>query len=284
MVGYEKYNSLKKQWEYYSTKKRQTSNSYGEPISTFDADLAIKVLQAKQNQYDRLSNAEKARIRASREYNRKKSYVNRMVNKPVKKALKKTKKLERELKRNYKKTKGKEKIDITTLKNGWYNCYANIGENVYSRKVLIEDGDIIQYLNGRNILLQIISFEKEYSNIYEIYGSVLSTKVQTNIFIIDDKIVKNPDIAIPTRLIIYTTSSDINGDIGVILKGDEYYIGGPYISHYLENSPNCNQTKYVINILAPAGKYKYYAFSDTEFWTDEIMLNEYDCRKINLTN
>jgi hypothetical protein len=52
MVGYEKYNSLKKQWEYYSTKKRQTSNSYGEPISTFDADLAYKVLAKKQAEFD----------------------------------------------------------------------------------------------------------------------------------------------------------------------------------------------------------------------------------------
>jgi polyisoprenoid-binding protein YceI len=52
MVGYEKYNSLSEQWEYYSTKKRQRTNNYSDPVSTFDPDLAIKVLQIKQNQYD----------------------------------------------------------------------------------------------------------------------------------------------------------------------------------------------------------------------------------------
>jgi polyisoprenoid-binding protein YceI len=52
MVGYEKYNSLSEQWEYYSTKKKQRSNNYSEPVSTFDPDLAIKVLQIRQNQYN----------------------------------------------------------------------------------------------------------------------------------------------------------------------------------------------------------------------------------------
>ena len=52
MTGYEVYNSLQEQWEYYSVKTSSSSNRYGEPVSTFDADLAFKVLQAKQQQYD----------------------------------------------------------------------------------------------------------------------------------------------------------------------------------------------------------------------------------------
>jgi len=52
MIGYEKYNSLRDQWEYYSTQSSQSTSSYSDPVSTFDADLAMKVLQAKQDRFD----------------------------------------------------------------------------------------------------------------------------------------------------------------------------------------------------------------------------------------
>lgn len=54
MVGYEKYNSLKQQWEYTDLSQNVSSrvHDYGDPQSTFDADLAIMALAAKQKQYN----------------------------------------------------------------------------------------------------------------------------------------------------------------------------------------------------------------------------------------
>jgi len=53
MIGYEKYNSISDQWEYYSLKNSSSSNGYGEPQSTFDADLAIMALSKRQAEYDK---------------------------------------------------------------------------------------------------------------------------------------------------------------------------------------------------------------------------------------
>ena len=283
MIGYEKYNSLQKQWEYYSTKTSQSTSSYGEPVSNFDADLAMKVLQYKQNRYDRLSDSEKAKIWASKEYNRKRRYVNKMTYPILKKTLRKHKKKERKLKRNYKKIKNEKRIDINTLENGWYNCYSKIDNNYHKRKVFIENGNIIQYLNGRNILFQITNFRKGYNNSYIMNGNVLSIDIELTVFIIKDKKIKKPIIEKPSQLIIYTKSNNINGDILIVLKGNNEYYSQKPIEYYLVETPSCSsQQDGVSNILVPSGKYKYYASSITEFWTDDIYLEEYDCKKINL--
>lgn len=54
MVGYEKYNSLREQWEYTDLSQNVSSrvHNYGDPQSTFDTDLAIMALAAKQKQYN----------------------------------------------------------------------------------------------------------------------------------------------------------------------------------------------------------------------------------------
>jgi len=53
MIGYEEYNNISDQWEYYSLKSSSSSNGYGEPQSTFDADLAIMALSKRQAEYDK---------------------------------------------------------------------------------------------------------------------------------------------------------------------------------------------------------------------------------------
>lgn len=56
MVGYKVYNSIQERWEYHSVEKNQRKrrNSYSsEPVSTFDAGLAYKVLASKQASYDK---------------------------------------------------------------------------------------------------------------------------------------------------------------------------------------------------------------------------------------
>jgi len=70
MTGYEVYNSLQEQWEYYSVKTSRSSNKYGEPQSTFDADLAIFAL----------STAEKNRANKMDNHNRFKNTIERIKN------------------------------------------------------------------------------------------------------------------------------------------------------------------------------------------------------------
>lgn len=55
MIGYEKYNSLMQQWEYTDLSKTVSPrvHDYGKPQSTFDTDLAIQALSARQSQYNK---------------------------------------------------------------------------------------------------------------------------------------------------------------------------------------------------------------------------------------
>jgi len=292
MIGYEKYNSLMEQWEYFSTSRSQSKSGYSNPQSNFDPELAMKVLQAKQRRYDALSQTEKMQLAANREYKRKKRYVYKMTKKPAKKLDKNIVKQQKKAERNYNKFKRKKKLNINNLDSGWYECYFLWNDLGYlKRKLLINDGNIVQYFNGRH-LVQIRDYKKEVRrNVYELKASLYGIKFNFSVFIIDDTNIKKPDIKKPTKLLFYTKSDNINGSISVILrrknkgifKSDDYLNGG-VIDHYIYESPHCNQKKYIRNVVLTPGKYKYYAFSDTEFWTDEVILKPYDCRKINLIN
>lgn len=72
MIGYEEYNSLMEQWEYTDLSQKSNSrvNNYGEPVSTFDAGLAIFALSA----------AEKNRANKMDNHNRFKNTIERIKN------------------------------------------------------------------------------------------------------------------------------------------------------------------------------------------------------------
>lgn len=80
MVGYEKYNSLMQQWEYTDLSQNVSSrvHDYGDPISTFDADLAIMALAAKQRRYN-----EQVRNNKNRNERKKLEKINNLVDEAI---------------------------------------------------------------------------------------------------------------------------------------------------------------------------------------------------------
>lgn len=289
MIGYEEYNSLMEQWEYTDLSEKSNSrvHDYGEPVSTFDSDLAFKVLQAKQNRYDNMSNAEKARLRASREYKRKKRYVSNRADKHIRKWLKEDarneKKDKKKTSRNYRKIKNKEKVGLPKLDDGWYDVYSKIDNLLLERTIRVENGRITKYIGGDNMEINVLNTTKLRNGNYTLNLLLMKENFDTEIIIVDNRKDKKPEYKKPTQITFYTKSNKINGQIDFLIKGENGYHVLPSIKHYLEEDPSCGQNEYVSTMILPAGSYEYYAFSETEFWTNNLILYENYCKKIELT-
>lgn len=274
-----------------SSQTQQSSgiiHDYGEPQSMFDTDLAIMALAAKQRQYDRLSPQQKAQLAWAREYKRQKEFVYFKSYKPLKKAIKyfdKTKKKNKRVtKRNRRKVKGEKHYSASSLDDGWYKAYIDSYNFLFERVVHIKSGKIDKYLNGQNLLADIINIKEEYNNTYKLKASVYGEEFESNLFIIDDKKQREPEYNLPSKLMFYTKSENVTGKIDIILKTNNGYIGIKPIKYYISDTPSCRQKEGVAYHILPPGKYTYYAFSETSFWTDKIEISPNKCKKINLVN
>lgn len=304
MFAYEQYNTITKQTEYVeinNTPKTNNSNTpdrrhivheYGEPESLFDANLAYKALQAKQNRYDRMSPAEKQKLARQREYIRKRNFVTRSVNKHINRLNKKSDRIskinKKEAKRNSAKIKKGNNLDIEDFENGWYISYMNDKtqpNTILKRFVYISNGEITKYINGLDLLLNVKSTIKNNNNNYSVQLDLLGDRVDVNLVFLSNKKKKEPVAYHPSRLIFYTKSTNIIGQIELIVENKKKYYPLQNIKYYLQSDHvPCEDNQYVSSVIIPSGKYTYHAYSETTYWTNEINLNSHGCKKINLTN
>lgn len=290
MIGYEKYNSLKDQWEYTDLSQNVSSrvHDYGDPQSTFDADLAIMALAAKQRQYNQLSSQQKANLYWAKEYRRKNYFVWNQSRRPRKQVEKDNekhqKKVSRNSRRNHKYVLGKTRQNIKELKNGWYKAYSDFGNHLLERTIHINNSKIDRYINGMGCEVNVLNVTEKYNNEYKLFLKIKNEKFEIPVFIIDEETVKTPKIVPSAVLMLYTKSSNVIGHINVIVKSNGTYHPLNAIEYSLQKTPSCSQKRYVASIVLPAGNCTYYAFSETSFWSDKIELEPNDCKKINLIN
>lgn len=152
------------------------------------------------------------------------------------------------------------------------------------RTILVENGRIVKYINGDNVEVKVLNTTKKRNGNYTLSLLLMNESFDSEIIIANDKKDKKPKFKKPTQITFYTKSPRIRGTIRLLIKdGNKYYSPIP-IKYYLEENPSCEQNEYVSSTILPAGSYKYYAYSETEFWTNDLLLNENDCKKIKLNN
>lgn len=298
LIGYQKWDNLYERWEYTSlnNEKSYTSSKnfsgihdYGEPQSTFDATLAIKALAYKQAKYDMLSYENKEKLNEIRSYQNSREWVNNATYKYLKRFKKYDDKQDKEwkknTKRNRRKTRGVNRLKIENLKSGWYEAYSVVNNYMVKRKILIENGRITKYINGMNLIGNVIQVN-EISKNYEIDVQFGDINLSSKIFIIDNKNIKDdPKYFEPVKVIFYTDASNVRGEIFISLyKDKKHYRAGILKNYWASDSPSCVSEKYVTYTFLPPGKYEYIAFSDDSFWKSDVILEQdSSCKIINLT-
>lgn len=297
MIGYRTYNSLLKQWEFYSNKDSNRKADFGSYVPPINLELVSKVLAYKQARYDNLSYNEKLRLskqRAYRKYLNQKAYTTKEFLKKYDKAEKDYLNKAKKGVKTFKTTNKKERQNILELSDGWYECYyftdvkkkGKDEVSSYGRFIQIINGNVVNYIGNFNIIYPVTNVRRYTSDFFTISidaGNNQSEDVK--IYCVSDKALnKKPKHNFGVTKIFYTNIKQ-GGKIDVIVKGENGYTYLGKIEEYWKDDDyvSCGVERGIVKIHLPVGDYEYYAFGDIRIWKGEFTLNENSsCHKTKL--
>ena len=297
MIGYKTYNSLLKQWEFYSNKDGNRKTDFGSYVPPINLELVSKVLAHKQARYDNLSYEEKLRLskqRAYRQYLNQKAYTTKEFFKKYNKAEKDYLSKAKKGVKTFKSTNKKERKNILEHSDGWYKCYYftdvtiknNNEVSSYARYIQIINGNVVNYIGNFNIIYPVTKVRRNKSDFFTISidaGNNQSEDVK--IYCVSDKALnKKPNHNFGVTKIFYTNIKE-GGKIDVIIKGKNGYTYLGKIEEYWKDTDfvSCGVEQGVVKVHLPVGEYEYYAYGDIKIWEGEFTLDENSsCHKTKL--
>ncbi|MGB3342980.1 MAG: hypothetical protein WBA61_03630 [Aequorivita sp.] len=312
LYGYQAYNTVYERWDYTDLRKQDNQNNqsqqagryivhdYGQVKSNFDANLALQLLAHKQAQYNSLSFEQRQAIARQKEFDKNYRWVNESLHHFLKKFDKKEKRLIKSILKESNILKREEKkqpkeSSFNNLEDGVYELIfikSNFleQESVYrKRHVLIKNNKPIKFTTGFGIIY--------YVEDYTLRGD----KLELKLFNKHDRLSETYSMYIPrqeplkdfpasfesSKFTVYT-KQNLDDKVTVhiySIKGD--FIASDKISKYVTSSSiNCNTAigEGFATFMLPPGKYKYIAFTNQKVWTNEIDINEGDCKSLTLTS
>lgn len=309
LYGYQEYNTIYKRWDYTDLRKqnnqpqqtgRYNVHNYGEVKSNFDANLALQLLAHKQAQYNSLSLEQKQAIARQKEFNKNYRWVNENLHYFHKKFDKKEKRLMKSILKESNTLKRKEnkkpkETSFSNLEDGVYEAFVILKnflgqESVYRNEyVTIKNNKPISISNNFGIKYYVENFSGGGGKFdLKLYNKHRLVEKTVTVHLLSQKPLNTTPLSFESSKFTVYTKQNLGDKITVhiySIKGN--YISSDRITKYIASSSiNCNTASGdgFATFILPPGKYKYIAFTNQKVWTNEIDIEEGECRTLYLTS